>query len=126
MKLLINAKENFLQTSIAVLAIGAGVFMPTVEALKGNTELLMFFSIFGAFGGAMLSKALEGTSAIEERVSKRFSERLNPINRHLASLAKEMTAIIRGAESNQTTPHEAMKLIEQLTPNLIGAMTDIE
>jgi transcription elongation factor Elf1 len=121
MNLLRHAKENLLQTAVAVLAIGAGVYLPTIETIKASTPVLLFLSLFSAFGGALLSKALEG----DEKVSNKFRAQLRPIIRHLASITKEISSVTRGADANQITKDESTKLIDQLVPNLIGAMTDL-
>lgn len=121
MNLLKSAKENLLQTSVAVLAIGAGIYLPTIDAIKTSTEILLFLSLFSAFGGALLSKALEG----DEKVSNKFRAQLRPIIRHLASITKEISSVTRGSDANQITKDETVKLIDQLVPNMIGAMTDL-
>jgi Zn finger protein HypA/HybF involved in hydrogenase expression len=121
MNLLKNAKENLLQTAVAILAIGAGVYLPTIDAIRSTTPVMLFLSLFAAFGGALLSKALEG----EEKTSKRFRDQLRPIIRHLASITKELTSVTRGTDANQITNAESIKLIDQLVPNMIGAMTDL-
>jgi len=121
--------EKPTEVLLSVLAIGMGAWLPTLAELKDNDLVKILATLFAVVGGAVLSNALTSERKIKDKESakwkKHYHDRINPINRHLGSLTKEIYATINKVENNVVNQTEALRLISQMTPTLVGAMTDI-
>lgn len=121
--------ENPLEMSVSLLTIAVGVLLPVIDELRDNDLIKMLATSMAVFGGALLSKSLSSNKKTiqgeKEKWKKHYHDRISPINRHLASLTKEVSTIIRSVNDRSLTSSEGIKLIDQLTPNLLSAMTDI-
>lgn len=135
--------ENALILMVSLLCIAAASLLSAVTVPGFDGVIKIFSTLLAVFGGAAVAKGLEDPDALGRKLEAREAQlrsehaailqtmreeqkaRLMPVNRHLASVTKEIISVVRTSADNKYAAADGLRLIQQQIPNLIGAMTDV-
>lgn len=116
---MLDVEIHWLKLSASLLLIFSGVYLPTVASDEANSVVAVS-AVLSAVGGALLADAF----ATSRRFLKAIAPRLISINRLLATITSQISAVIL-EEKKKSSENHAINRLSEMVPGLRAIIADL-